>query len=331
MIQNKVAVIGCGQWGKNLVRNMAALGSLYVVCDQSADTAASFAAQYTVKTLSFEHILADADINAVMIASPSLLHAAMAEKALAAGKHVFIEKPLALSMADGTRLAQLASDKQLTLMVGHLLYYHAAFLKLAAMVKNGVIGAVQTVEARRLNRGPIRHNDNVLWDLASHDVAMVLAVLDGTPRDVLCLGSAIGDAPEDSALPFITDAHLHLEFASASAHIHVSWLAAEKEHKFIVIGDKGALVFDDTKPWEQKLALHKYALTPQPRQWLIDSQPPEYSAIAPDEPLGNECAHFLDCITSGAVPRSGSQHALQVIDILERAQNFHISRMKASS
>lgn len=316
----KIAVLGCGHWGKNLIRNLAALNSLAAVCDTNSESADHFSTQFNVSALSWDALLSDVSIDGVMIAAPSLLHADYAAQALQAGKHVFVEKPLALSKSESENLIQLAEQNRKVLMVGHLLHYHPAFLKLLDCIKDNQIGTMRSIETRRLGRGPLRINDNALWDLASHDVSMVLAACNAMPDQIAASGNAIIDANQTTSVPFITDAHIDLKFDRLHAHIHASWMAAEKEHKFIALGDKGALVFDDSKDWDQKLALHRFALTAKGPRWNIDSTAIEYIALEQGEPLKNECLHFLDCIKNNTAPRTDGHEALRVVTIIETAQ-----------
>ena len=318
--QTRLAIVGCGGWGKNLVRNIAALGCLYAVCDHNPDTALNFATEFNARALSFAEIIADRTIDGVMIAAPSALHFDYAKAVLNSGKHVYVEKPVALNASDAEVLAELSRYTGRVLMVGHLLNYHGAFLKLLQIIADGRIGDVKTIEARRLGRGPVRENDNVLWDLASHDISMVLRVAGAAPQHVSASASAIQNNMNATSIPFYTEAHLNLQFGTINAHIHASWLSPVKEHKLIVTGTRGAIVFDDTQRWNKKLLLQAYGLTPQPRQWNIDWAEPEYIALEPDEPLRNECRHFIDCIHNDTTPQTDGAEALRVARVIEAAQ-----------
>ena len=319
----RLAIVGCGGWGKNLVRNVANLNALDAVADYSADTAQKFALEYNARAMSFDDILTDRSIDGVMIAAPSKFHFDYAKAVLNAGKHVYVEKPLALSASDAEILTELSRYTGRVLMVGHLLNYHGAFLKILEMIADGKIGAVRSVETRRLGRGPIRENDNALWDLASHDLSMILRIAAQEPAHVSALGNYIAAPLQQNAeVPFISDVHISLRFDNMIAHSHASWLSPVKEHKMIVTGDKGAIVFDDTQGWEQKLSYQPYALTPQPQQWQIDWQNAGYVALTADEPLRNECQHFIDCIQNNQTAQTDGTEALRVARVIDAAQNY---------
>jgi len=315
MEKTKLAVIGCGYWGKNLVRNMSELGVLAAVVDNHLPTASAIAKTYNVPTKSFEEILNDKEITAVVIASSAVAHAPIAKAALHAGKHVFVEKPLALDMADAKDLCTLAKEKKLTLMVGHLLQYHPAFIALLQAVKAGQIGKLRYIQSHRLSFGKIRTEENVLWSFAPHDISMILALAGGAPEIVSAQSAT--QVTQDVA----DIATLHLSFAdNLKAHIMVSWLHPVKEHKLTVIGEQGALVFDDSLPWEQKLTLYKNNIV------LKDGNPvAEKGEITPitlkqDEPLKAECEHFLNAIKNNSPVRTDADEGIRVLETLVAAE-----------
>ncbi|NBX02497.1 MAG: oxidoreductase [Alphaproteobacteria bacterium] len=315
MVKTKIAVIGCGYWGKNLVRNMSELGVLVAVVDSSEQAAKAMANTYNVSALTIEEVLADSEVDGVVIASSAATHAPLAEKALRAGKHVFVEKPLALSVADAESLAKLAADKKLTLMVGHLLQYHPAFIALLQEVRGGRIGELQYAQSHRLSFGKIRTEENVLWSFAPHDISMLLAIAGEPPEKLLANVTAQITAG-------IADiATLHLDFASGfRAHIMASWLHPVKEHRLMVIGKKGALVFDDSNPWEQKLMF--YNNTVPMGNGVPVAQKGESLAIplAQAEPLRAECEHFLNAISSGSPVRTDAAEGIRVLEVLTAAE-----------
>lgn len=311
----RVVVAGCGYWGANLVRNFAALGSLAAVVDPRPAVADGFAKKYSVPARSWGEVLADPAVEAVAVAAPAEQHARLVGEALDAGKHVFVEKPLALRHAEGETLVEAAEARGLVLMVGHLLQYHAAFLKMRALVREGALGRLRYVYSNRLNFGKVRREENILWSFAPHDISMILALAGEPPVSVHTEGSF-------HLHPSIADTTLmHMRFASGvDAHIHVSWLHPFKEQKLVVTGDKAMAVFDDSLPWTGKLTLYPHSI-----DW-IDGQPePRKAAGQPvevqeSEPLRDECAHFLESIGAGSRPRTDGREGLAVLAVLEAGQ-----------
>ena len=321
----RIAVAGCGHWGANLVRNFAGLRALAAVVDSRADVAASFANQYGVAAQSWQEALTDPEIQAVAIASPAEQHARMVEEALAAGKHVFIEKPLALRHADGVRLVAQAEKRGLVLMVGHLLHYHAAFIKLRALVRDGALGRLRYIYSNRLDFGKVRREENILWSFAPHDISMILSLAGELPDSVHTEGSFyLQPAVADTTV-------MHLHFAGGvDAHVYVSWLHPFKEQKLVVIGDKAMAVFDDGLPWADKLTLFSHSI-----DW-IDGQPEPRKAVGErvelveSEPLRDECQHFLNTVKAGGKARTDGAEGLNVLAVLEAGQRSLESRASVS-
>ena len=237
----QIAVIGCGHWGKNLVRNFSELHALAAVCDNDETQAQKLSSQYDVPVLTLEQILSTKDITAVVIAAPAIHHAALATQALNAGKHVFVEKPLAVSVEDAKALCELTEKHSQILMVGHLLQYHPAFLQLKQMVDNGSLGKLQYLYSNRLNLGKFRNEENIIWSFAPHDISMILGLAGEMPEKIFATGARhLNPTIEDSTTT-------HLQFASGvQAHIFVSWLHPFKEQRLVVVGSKGML---GTKEW----------------------------------------------------------------------------------
>ncbi len=312
----RVAVIGCGHWGKNLVRNFARAGALAAVADRDGALAADMGARHEVLVRSVTEILADGSIAGMVIATPAETHAALVREALLAGKHVFVEKPLALAVADAEGLVKLAEEKGLTLMVGHLMQYHPAFRALKKLcLDEGRLGRLQYVYSNRLNLGKIRTEENTLWSFAPHDISMILALLGDGLEEV----AALGHNYLHRAIADVTTTHL--TFASGqAAHIFVSWLNPFKEQRLVVVGDAGMAVFEDTLPPDQKLRLFPHKV-----EWVNGRPEPAKAdsiaiAIEPGEPLALECAHFLDCVATGARPITDGREGLKVLRVLDAAQ-----------
>ncbi|PHS38112.1 MAG: oxidoreductase [Robiginitomaculum sp.] len=311
----KIAVVGCGHWGKNLARNFAELGALKVVIDPNPQTAQTHAKMHGVEAVDMATALADPEISGLVIAAPAELHKDLALQVIAAGKHVYVEKPLALSVADGEIMRDAANKAGVLLMVGHLLQYHPVFAALREMVKAGDLGKLRYAYSHRLSMGKFRLEEDAFWSLAPHDVSMILALFGEAPTKVSGAGL-------DFITPGIADeARLDMSFSSGGrAHIFASWLHPFKEQKLVVVGEKAMAVFDDTVAWENKLALYKHKVDmsgPVPVPVKADV---EYIGVPNGEPLKSECQHFLDCIKSGQTPLTDAEEALRVLRVLEVPQ-----------
>jgi len=310
-----VAVIGCGPWGKNLVRNFAEMGALAAICDSDVLKVQPLSTHYGVPALSEEEIFNHPGVDAVVIASLAPSHALQGERALKAGKHVYIEKPMTLSVCDAKKLCALAQDQNRILMVGHILNYHPAFMALKERISE--LGPLKHIYANRLGLGRFRKQENVLWDLASHDVSLILALTKEMPHSI----AATGQAYISPGKP--TNALLNLNFSgNLTAHIHVSWLSPFKEQKLIVIGERAIAVFDDVKPWAEKLQISTDCLTWDEDHPHANNDFQTHVIPLPEsEPLRNECLHFLTCIQTGEEPLTSGQEGLRVTEILEKAEH----------
>jgi len=312
----RIAVIGSGYWGKNLVRNFAQLGGLAAVADRDGHIATEMAARHDVASRSVPEIMSDESIPAVVIATPAETHAALVREALLAGKHVFVEKPLALAVSDAESLVALAEQRGLVLMVGHLMQYHPAFRALKRLcLDEGRLGRLQYIYSNRLNLGKIRTEENTLWSFAPHDISMILSLLGLGLEEV----TALGHNYLHRAIADVTTTHLAFAGGQA-AHIFVSWLNPFKEQRLVVVGDSGMAVFEDTQPWGRKLKLFPHKV-----EWH-NGMPEPAKADAIDipveagEPLAIECSHFLDCVATGARPITDGQEGLAVLRVLDAAQ-----------
>jgi predicted dehydrogenase/serine acetyltransferase len=311
----KAAVIGCGYWGKNLVRNFHELGALAAISDSDRRAAASLSAAFGVPTLELDAILARADIPAVVIAVPAAGHAVLVRRALEAGKHVFVEKPLALDLGEAEELCALAERAQRILMVGHLLQYHPGFLKLKELCASGSLGRLLYVYSTRLNLGKLRREENILWSFAPHDISMILSLAGGLPEEVWTTGACY----LHRQIADVTTTHLR--FANGiNAHIFVSWLHPFKEQKLVVVGDRAMAVFDDGLSWSEKVQLFPHTV-----EWRDQVPVPNKAAAVPlplpeSEPLAEECRHFLDGIASRTRIRTDGREGLDVLRVLDAAE-----------
>lgn len=311
----QVAVIGCGHWGRNLVRNFHQLGALAAVADHDAVAAEAMRAQYGAPILSLAEILADPAIAAVVIAAPAAQHYALTRDALLAGKHVFVEKPLALDVAEAESLCALAARQGRILMVGHLLQYHPAFLALKEMCRSGRLGRLRYVYSHRMNLGKFRTEENILWSFAPHDISMILGLL-GEEVDSV---TATGHCYLHKSVADVTTTHI--TFASGqAAHVHVSWLHPFKEQRLVVIGEEAMAVFDDSRDWPDKLCLYSHQIAWRdgvPTAEKADAVP---IPLSREEPLRLECAHFLESIASSKPPRTDGAEGVRVLRVLDAAQ-----------
>jgi UDP-2-acetamido-3-amino-2,3-dideoxy-glucuronate N-acetyltransferase len=313
--QVRTAVVGGGHWGRNLVRVLSELGALVAVCDVDPTRAGELAERHDVPARTFHDVCADPEVAAVVIAAPAALHAQLAAQALRADKHVFVEKPLALEVADAQALLDLARERGRVLMVGHLLQYHPVFESLRALVADGRIGRLQYVYSNRLNLGRFRREEDSLWSFAPHDLSMILSLVGEEPSEITAVGAAY-------LHPEIADVTTtHLTFPSGPrAHVFVSWLHPFKEQKLVVVGDQGMAVFDDGQAWEDKLLLYPHRV-----DWHEGMPEPvraEAERVEVDrrEPLSEECAHFLRCVATGATPRTDGEEGMRVLRVLDRAR-----------
>jgi predicted dehydrogenase len=309
-----VAVVGCGYWGKNLVRNFAQLGVLRVICDASHETLAKFKEQYGVEGVSdFNQVLNMADVQAVVIATPASTHANLVIQALAAGKDVFVEKPLALTLEDAQAIKDAASNSKCILMVGHLLEYHPALVQLRSLVTQGKIGKLQYLYSNRLSCGKVRTEENVLWSFAPHDICSILGFVGNLPITVQAVGSTYLGQVEDFCV-------VNLEFEqNVKAHIFVSWFHPFKEQRLVVVGDTGTAVFDDVSD-EEKLTIYEQQAELQNNIPVLKQNSKTVIPLNTAEPLKQECQHFLKCIETRETPLTSIQNGIDVLTVLQAAQ-----------
>ena len=313
----QIAVVGCGYWGSNHARTFCELGALYAVSDRHDDRAAALAAEHGVQAMAFEEILADPAIDGVVLALPPQYHADQSIAVLEAGKHLLVEKPIALSVADARRVVDAAGRTGLVAMTGHVLRFHPAFEALEAMIAAGDLGAVRYIHSHRVGLGKFHAENDALWDIAPHDLSLILALTGEKPVNVRGVGSAMLNRLSDFA-------HLHLQFpGGVRSHVFASRLNPYRERKLTVIGSKAMAVFDDVAPWSQKLAVFRHKLWEDERGWQSEMVDPDYIDIADGMPLTRECAHFLDCIRGGRAPRTPVADGLSVIEILSEGSVRH--------
>jgi UDP-2-acetamido-3-amino-2,3-dideoxy-glucuronate N-acetyltransferase len=312
-----IAVIGCGYWGKNLVRNFAELGALNSICDSDTSCLLPFKKTYpeVTTTTDYNNILNNPDIQGIVITTPAATHYHVAKDALLHDKDIFVEKPLALTVQEGEELVDLAAKKNKVLLVGHLLLYHPVVIKLKELIDKGELGKINYIYSNRLNLGKFRTEENILWSFAPHDISIILFLLNETPEQISAHGGYY--LHKDIADVTLTT----MSFADGTkAHIFVSWLHPYKEQKLIIVGDKKMALFDDTNP-EDKLQLYNHEIEWVDRKPVPHQKQAEPVKVALAEPLRLECQDFLDCIKTRKSPRVNGEKGLQVLRILAYSQH----------
>ena len=312
---HSVAVAGFGYWGKNLIRNFHEIGALRVICD--ADPARADLVRDTYPDVEFRQdygsVVADPRIAAVAISTPAATHYTMAKQAIESGKDVFVEKPLALAVEDGEQLVALAAEHDRVLMVGHVLRYHGAVVKLIELVQNGELGQIRYLYSNRLNIGKIRSEENILWSFAPHDISIMLALLDEYPDTITCQGgSYLNPGVADTTVSQFTF------LSGVRAHIFVSWLHPFKEQRLVVVGSDRMAVFDDRA--DQKLVLYPHRVAWKHRAPTAVKAEAQPVHIEDTEPLRSECLHFLDCVASRRQPITDGREGLRVLSVLDACQ-----------
>ena len=310
-MKKSIAVVGCGYWGKNLVRNFYELNVLHSICDTDDLVSNILSKKYNVKNYSFIEILDNPDIKGVVLVVPAELHASMAVDAMNKGKHVFVEKPFALNEDEAKLMISTSEKNNVQLMVGHLLQYHSIFQIIRKMVAAGDIGKLNYIYSNRLSFGIIRLKEDVIWSFAPHDISMILSLAGEDPELISCKSTSI----VQKNLADI--ASIHMQFKSGlKSDIKVSWLNPFKEVKLLVYGETGVLVFDDTKPWHEKLALYPYKLISSKNLINLQNSNTQYVKVMEEEPLKNECQHFIDVVEKDIQPLTNGAEGLRVIKVL---------------
>jgi predicted dehydrogenase/acetyltransferase-like isoleucine patch superfamily enzyme len=312
-----IALIGAGYWGKNLLRNFNKLGVLSVICEKDPVRIRWIEENYPGIniTRSYSDVINNKNIKAVVISTPAEMHFYQAREALLSGKDVFVEKPLALNIDEAQELTELSVKNNLILMVGHLLQYHNAFIKLKELVSAGELGRVNYIYSNRLNLGKVRREENALWSFAPHDISMILTLSGDYPDFIYATG---GNYLHRKIADITTT---HLQFSSGlRAHIFVSWLHPYKEQKLVVVGDKKMAVFDDCLDWSEKLVLYPHEIVWKEGMPVPVKASGEKVELKEIEPLFNECETFLKCINSRTQPVTDGAEGVKVLQILNLAQ-----------
>ena len=316
-----VGVVGLGYWGPNLARNFDRLPDteLTWICDAAEASRERWAAEFprARATGDLDELLADDGLDAVVVATPVPMHAEHALRVLRAGKHCFVEKPLAQSVAEAEQVAEAARESGTTLMVGHLLEYHPGVAKLKELASNGELGELFYIYSNRLNLGKIRGDENALWSLGAHDVSVVLHLAGEEPSEVHSFGECyVQPGVEDVVFGY-------LRFPSGLvAHLHLSWLDPHKERRFTVVGSEKMATFDDME-LEQKVVIYDKGFdqpTTSYGEYITRSGDIWSPRVSNEEPLRIECRHFAECVRDGAEPLSGAASGVRVVRVLEALQ-----------
>ena len=318
----RVGVVGLGYWGPNLARNFDGLpgAELRWLCDASEPARGRWAPQFPAArvTADLDELLYDEALDAVVIATHVPSHAELATRVLAAGKHCFVEKPLAQSVAEAEQLVAVARDCGRVLMVGHLLEYHPGVERIEELARSGELGEIHYLYSNRLNLGQLRQDENALWSLGAHDVAVVLRLAGEEPHEVRAVG-------ESYMRPGVEDVvFCYLRFPSGiAAHLHLSWLDPHKERRFTVVGSKKMVAFDDME-LERKVTVYDKGFDEDFSsygEYIARSGDTWSPRISNEEPLRIECRHFVERVRDGAEPRSGGEQGLRVVRVLEALQH----------
>jgi predicted dehydrogenase len=306
----RIAVLGCGYWGSNHIRTLKALGALHAVSDANGARAEGFASEQSCLAISPDELFSREDVDGIVMALPPQYHAELAIRAVEAGKDVLVEKPIALTVADGERAVAAANANKRVFMVGHVLRFHPAFERLKELIDAGELGEVKYIHSHRLGLGKFHTENDALWDLAPHDLSMILAITGSEPIEVRGEGAALLDHLSDFA-------HLHMRFPNGMrSHLFTSRLNPYRERRLTVVGTKSMAVFDDVEPWEKKLAVYRHAVWQDSGQWAFTNNDPSYVEVEQGMPLTRELEHFLSCMKTRSAPRTSGEEAVAVLRIL---------------
>lgn len=325
----RIAVVGCGYWGRNLVRNFHALGALAAVADgtEAGRAAARQLAPGCDVVDDLAPLLGRRDLDGIALATPAITHAPLGLQVLAAGKDLFVEKPMAFDLAQGRSMVETAMYHGRILHVGHVLEYHPAVPLLRDWLRpGGRLGPVRRMHSHRLNFGRVRTEEDALWNVAPHDFAVMLRITGQMPREVSCFASyPLGTPRADFAIAM-------LRFGEGvDAHVFAGWLHPTKEQRIVVVGEKGVAVFDDAAPLAQKLTFYDQHVDFADGQPQLHKGAAQPEPLPPDEPLRLECAAFLESIASRRPPLSDGISGLRVLAVLEacRRSTEHGGRIES--
>ncbi len=313
----RIAVLGCGYWGSNHIRTLKSLGALHAVSDVNAARAEGFSVEHECLAIAPDELFSRDDVDAIVMALPPQFHAESAIRAVEAGKDVLVEKPIALTVADAERSVEAAHKAGRIFMVGHVLRFHPAFEALKGLIDAGELGEVKYIHSHRLGLGKFHTENDALWDLAPHDLSMILAITGTPPTEIRGEGAALLDNLSDFA-------HLHMRFPGGlRSHLFTSRLNPYRERRLTVVGTRAMAVFDDVEPWPRKLAVYRHAVWQDSGQWAFTVNEPAYVPVAEGMPLTRELEHFIHCIQTREEPRTSGEEAISVLRILTAGSVTH--------
>jgi predicted dehydrogenase len=319
----RIAVLGCGYWGSNHIRTLKSLGALHAVADANPARAEGFAVEQDCLAIGAAELFDRPDIDAIVMALPPQFHAENAIRAVQAGKDVLVEKPIALTVPDAERAVATARDNSRVFMVGHVLRFHPAFEQLMALIEAGELGEIKYIHSHRLGLGKFHTENDALWDLAPHDLSMILAITGEEPVEVRGEGAALLDHLSDFA-------HVHMRFASGvRSHLFASRLNPYRERRLTVVGTKAMAVFDDGEAWARKLAVYRHAVWQDSGHWAFTANEPSYVSVSEGLPLTRELEHFIHCINTRETPRTDGEEAIRVLRVLTAGTVVHDRRQEA--
>jgi UDP-2-acetamido-3-amino-2,3-dideoxy-glucuronate N-acetyltransferase len=312
--KKNISVIGCGYWGQNLIRNFSSLGCLHSISDTDFELVTSRANEFLVPHKTFAEILVCDDIEGVAIAAPAFMHSKLAIDLMNAGKHVFVEKPMAISLAEASDMIAASQKNETFLMIGHLLQYHPVFRQLRKMVENDEFGKLNYIYSNRLSFGKIRTEEDVVLSFAPHDISMILSLAGSEPMSVTRDSCSVLQKGIDDI------ARLHIEFVNGlKADINISWLNPTKEQKLVLIGEKGMAVFDDTLEWKHKLAIYRHQINLSTLEAIKTD--PVFTEVPEAEPLKEECSYFCGVVEGTLHPITDGAEGYRVLSVLEAAES----------
>jgi predicted dehydrogenase len=299
----RIAVLGCGYWGSNHIRTLKALGALHAVSDVNGARAEGFASEQDCLVIDPDELYTRDDVDAIVMALPPQFHS--------------VEKPIALTVDDAERAVAKAREAGRILMVGHVLRYHPAFEQMKALIDAGEIGKVGYIHSHRLGLGKFHTESDALWDLAPHDLSMILAITGTYPSEIRGEGAALLDHLSDFA-------HLHMRFpGEVRSHLFASRLNPYRERRLTVVGNRAMAVFDDVEPWDRKLAIYRHAVWQDSGRWAFTTNEPTYVQVSEGMPLTRELQHFIDCVVNRTEPRTSGADAIAVLRILTAGSVGH--------
>ena len=315
-----IAVIGCGYWGKNLIRNFYELGELSAVSDSDKLLAKEFSEKYKVPSLTFEEVL-NSSVRGVVIAAPAKYHAKLTIDALEANKHVYVEKPLAMNKKEADEMIKKSNKKGMHLMIGHLLQYHPVFKKLKEMNEKKDFGDIQYIYSNRFSFGKIRSEENVIWSFAPHDISMILSLTNSPIKKIETKKTVL----HQKGIPDL--ATIFLEFESGvKGHVSCSWINPIKEQKLVLIGSKASAIFDDTVEWNKKLMVFPQKVNSKKIPPETIKKDPEYVEVLEKEPLKEECKYFIDLIDDKVAGLTTGEEGKKVLEVLEASEELKLSK-----